>query len=980
MGLARLSNAIVAGGCALVLLAGRAPAQTPAPPLVAASSVHPGTYGPELAFDGDPGTRWASATDRVPDWIRVDLGRAVPIEEVAIRWEAAFATRYTIEVGDDDLEWRPLRRVEGARGGRQVHTGLGGRGRYVRILCEEHGPHPLSSIWEVELGGEAAAALEETRERAEEARRRARAESRWRAAAKLRAHGVTGIVFALRQPGRDPHWYANFGYYSTDQQPLYGPGGKLCRLDLESGEVTTLLEDPIGGVRDPVVDYDAQRILFSFRRGEGTNYHLYEIGVDGSGVTQLTGGPWDDIEPSTLPDGGIVFVSSRCARWVNCWLTQVATLHRCDGDGSNLRAISANVEHDNTPWVLPDGRILYQRWEYVDRSQVHYHHLWTTNPDGTGQMVFFGNQHPGVVMIDAKPIPKSEKVVAIFSPGHGLREHEGQLTVVDPSAGPDDASRARPIGAKHWRDPWAFSEELFLACDRERIVLLDGDGIETELYRVDAASAAAGLEAQEPRPVMLRERERVIPSRIDPSATTGELLLADVYAGRNMAGVQRGEITELLVLESLPKPINFTGGMDPLTYGGSFTLERVVGTVPIEADGSAYFEAPAMRPLILVALDREGLAVKRMQSFLTVQPGEQLSCIGCHEPRTETFQAPTVTPLAARRAPDRIEPIADCPDVFDFPRDVQPILDELCVDCHGYQATERGGPYAGRVVLSGDHGPMFSHAYFTMTVKRLFHDNHNRPRSNYPPRALGSAASRILGMIDGSHEGVVASEHQRDLLRLWIDVGAPYPGTYAALGNGAIGGYVMNQLTNADFDWPTTRAGAEVIERRCSRCHRGEKALPRALSDELSVSFWLFDLDDPHLEFSRHVVFNLSRPEKSLMLLAPLAAEAGGFAICDGDGAPVFATTDDADYRTLLAMIEAGAVDLADRKRFDVEGFQPLPQYLREMRRYGVLPADWPDDRRVDPYELDRRYWESLQLPPEPTSRPHRRFGGMGGR
>ena len=181
--------------------------------------------------------------------------------------------------------------------------------------------------------------------------------------------------------------------------------------------MTTILEDKEGAVRDPVVHYDAEKILFSYRKGGTPFYHLYEINLDGSDLRQLTDGPYDDIEPCYLPDGGIVFVSSRCKRWVNCWLTKVANMHRCDADGGNIRQISANIEQDNTPWPLPDGRVLYQRWEYVDRSQVDYHHLWTANPDGTGEMVYFGNLHPGTVMIDAKPIPETNKVVAIFSPG-----------------------------------------------------------------------------------------------------------------------------------------------------------------------------------------------------------------------------------------------------------------------------------------------------------------------------------------------------------------------------------------------------------------------------------------------------------------------------------------------------------------------------------------------------------------------------------
>jgi hypothetical protein len=260
-------------------------------------------------------------------------------------------------------------------------------------------------------------------------------------------------------------------------------------------------------------------------------------------LKQLTEGAFDDIEPSYLPDGRIVFVSSRCKRWVNCWLTQVAVLHVCDADGRNVRALSSNNEHDNTPWPLPDGRILYTRWEYVDRSQVHFHHLWTANPDGTGQMTWFGNLHPGITMIDAKPIAGSQKIVASFSPGHGQREHAGVVTVVDPAAGPDAASFAKAISkrADH-RDPWAFSEDCFLTAKGATLVRLDGDGAEQVLFRLPEEDRRAGLECHEPRPLVARPREHVIPARVRPEQPMGRFVLANVYDGRNMAGVQRGDI------------------------------------------------------------------------------------------------------------------------------------------------------------------------------------------------------------------------------------------------------------------------------------------------------------------------------------------------------------------------------------------------------------------------------------------------------
>jgi len=775
---------------------------------------------------------------------------------------------------------------------------------------------------------------------------------------------VEEVVFAVRKPGTDGHWYANFGYYADDAERLtYLDGGRLCRLNLVSGEVRTLLDDPQGAVRDPVVHYDAGKILFSYRKGGTRYYHLYELNVDGSGLRQLTDGPFDDIEPTYLPDGDIVFVSSRCKRWVQCWLTHVAVMYRCGPGGENIHPISANLEHDNTPWPLPDGRLLYQRWEYVDRSQVDYHHLWTTNPDGTGQMIYYGNMHPSTVMIDAKPIPGTKKVVAGFSPGHGRREHDGVVTVVDPSGGPDEQSFARAISrTPDYRDPWAFSEEAFLAARRTEIVLMDGRGRTQTIYRLPEADVKAGFQCHEPRPVIPRPPERIIPPRARPEQATGRLVLADVYQGRNMAGVERGEIKKLLVIEALPKPINFTGGMDPLTYGGSFTLERVLGTVPVEPDGSAYLELPALRAVFFVALDEDDMAVKRMQSFLTVQPGEVTGCVGCHEQRTRTF-LPSANLMATGRRPSRIEPIDDCPDVFDFPRDVQPILDNLCVDCHGYEKTARGGPYDGRVILTGDHGPMFSHAYFTMTVRKLFSDGRDLARSNYPPRVLGSSASPVLKMLDGSHYGVRATELQKKMLRLWIEVGAPYPGTYAALGCGSIGGYAQNKPVNTDTDWPTTIAGAEVIERRCAACHQGDDVLPKSLSDERGVSFWRFDVDDPRLELSRHIVFNLTRPEKSLLLLAPLAERAGGLALCrdeQGQPAAVLPDTRDPDYQKLLAMVTAGKANLDRMKRFDMPGFRPRPQYVREMKRFGILPADHPDDAPLDVYATDRAYWQSL--------------------
>jgi hypothetical protein len=205
---------------------------------------------------------------------------------------------------------------------------------------------------------------------------------RERALAALERAGTMECVVAVRRSVPDGHWYANIGYYAErdrgshieeagfeDGRNLaWLPGGQLLAVNLATGAIRELVNDPLGGVRDPFVEGDGRTILFSYRQGKSDHFHLFTIPAEGGEPRRLTDGGFDDIEPVRGPDGEILFVSTRCKRWVNCWATQVAIVHRCDPDGSNIRPISANVEHDNTPWLLPDGRVLFTRWEYVDRS------------------------------------------------------------------------------------------------------------------------------------------------------------------------------------------------------------------------------------------------------------------------------------------------------------------------------------------------------------------------------------------------------------------------------------------------------------------------------------------------------------------------------------------------------------------------------------------------------------------------------------
>ena len=275
------------------------------------------------------------------------------------------------------------------------------------------------------------------------------------------------ILFCERNPGRDysGHYYANFGYdCGNENYWLHGAdGGRLAIYSPKTGSVRTLLEDARGAIRDPQIHYEGKKVLFSYRKGGTHHYNLYEMNLDGTDLRQITQGDWDDVEPAYLPDGGIVFCSTRCKRYVLCWLAPVAVLFRCNADGSGLRQLSSNNVSENTPAVLPDGRILYTRWEYVNRDAVSFHHLWTMNPDGTGVMVYYGNMHPGGVFIDAQPIPNTANVVFVDSGYHGQLEHAGKLMLLSLHNGPDDRTQAKAITGNGFRDPYPLSEHEFLA-------------------------------------------------------------------------------------------------------------------------------------------------------------------------------------------------------------------------------------------------------------------------------------------------------------------------------------------------------------------------------------------------------------------------------------------------------------------------------------------------------------------------------------
>ena len=578
---------------------------------------------------------------------------------------------------------------------------------------------------------------------------------------------------------------------------------------------------------------------------------------------------------------------------------------------------------------------------------MRFHHLWTCNPDGSEQKIYFGNTYGGGLFIDAKPIPNSERVVFIDSPGHGSIEHTGRIATISDKHGPDARERRELITGHGYRDPYALSDKLFIAAYQQNIIGVVDNGQFAPLHRSEAA-------IHEPRPIIKQKRERVIPSRIDLTKDYGTLILNNVYIGQKMDGIEKGEIKKLLILETLPKPLNHGGGLHdflPISHGGTFTLERILGSVPVEADGSAHFKVPANRPLFFIAVNEKNESIKRMHSFLSVMPGEVLSCVGCHEDRSQTPKVQTGLHVAMKRPANEITPVPGVPYMIDFPRHVQPILTKHCAECHN---PDQPG---GRVILSGDHGPVYSHSYFCLTATGIVSDGRNG-EGNSAPRSVGDSASRLMKMLDGSHYDAKLSSAEVEMVRNWIHIGAPYPGTYAALGTGMVRGGNL----------PRTHHAAKVkadqaFERSCLQCHprnrlNGLERYSIAGGKSKNTYFW-----------DSHLAYNLSKPEKSLVLLAPLAEKAGGWGACkareDSVGQKeaagnLFSSTKDEDYQAILQWIEQGKICLEENKRWDMPGFKPHPFYVREMKRFGILPEQFDlkkDD--IDVFATDRRYFES---------------------
>ena len=642
------------------------------------------------------------------------------------------------------------------------------------------------------------------------------------------------LLFVKRVPGSYSHMSdQNYGWWSR-------PGGGLYILEgfkTDAPQLTCLTSHmPPGSFLRPDLSYDGKKILFAFcrfyphvagepnkvdktRLPEDAFYHLFEMNTDGSGLRQLTRGRYDDFDARYLPNGEIVFLSTRRGQFLQCgkasamatWQQDalpdsyvrcggnsarpvaVYTLHVLSPDRREVRAISAFENFEWTPSVAADGRILYARWDYVDRNNRAFISLWSTHPDGANPQLVYGNmtRSPQAVF-EARAIPNSKKIIFTASAHHCVTG--GSLVLLDGdrgNEGPAPLTRLTPEvcfpDSEGWpgswyANPYPLSENYGLASWSHLPLRKEGDENHPKalgLYLYDAFGNRelihrdALCSSMDPIPLRPRAKPAVITSTVDWDAPPeGCFLLLDVRQG--LAGIKRGEVKSLRVV-AVPPKTQPRQNHPRLGMTGDDPGKCVLGTVPVEPDGSAYFRAPSGWNVFFQALDAEGFAIQTMRTVTYVQPGQMITCIGCHESRQAA--PPNLQALASRREPSKITlgPEGSWPLRFD--RLVQPVLDQHCVSCHRPGSVDAA---AAKINLTTSAACDTLVAYGQPSLKDHVKQRYYEGRSWAGQGAARTSALLAYLRAEPRHQAIQLGGDSLNRLITWMDTCAQQQGSFSA--------------------------------------------------------------------------------------------------------------------------------------------------------------------------------------------------------
>jgi hypothetical protein len=607
---------------------------------------------------------------------------------------------------------------------------------------------------------------------------------------------------------------------------------------------------PLGGTFwRPDLSFDAKKVLFSFKPHNEKSFHIYEIGVDGTGLRQLTGGTFDDLDPIYLPDQkNILFTTTRGYLYVRCMpSTSAPVMARLPLDSKpgdkTLYITSRNGEPEYLPSVMDDGRILFTRWEYTDKPLWRAQSLWSMNQDTTDVQAFWGNQSvwPDVLK-DARQIPGTKKimftaaghhawfagVIGIIDPSkglnfpHGLTKVTQELDWPETGNGPVDPKESADYHRARYSSyysPFPLGEKDFLVSarvgqneDKFVLLLMDTDG-NRELVAVGNANIRYA------QPVRPRPAPRATPDRVDwpdyahrATPGTGTFYSSNVYEG---VPDLRGKAKFLRVWSIEHKTYSYWIKRPYASSGPELSafqaegVKKIIGTVPVEADGSVNFTVPSGVALHFQLLDEKHRALQTMKSFTGAQPGEIRGCVGCHEKQMNAPVASlSATAKAMRRPPSNITPVPWKDITVGYERYVQPALDKYCGSCHANAANPASKVFNSRL-RPGNLG--FKEPYLTLTgnptwgnrykgvpgptnskggfgwadtiVVEGFGTNDPDGYVTYPALTRLSYVSRLIKRLSGEkvspddkHKPIVVDEESRLRAILWVDAMAPYSG------------------------------------------------------------------------------------------------------------------------------------------------------------------------------------------------------------
>ncbi|MGD0092119.1 MAG: SUMF1/EgtB/PvdO family nonheme iron enzyme [Planctomycetota bacterium] len=562
------------------------------------------------------------------------------------------------------------------------------------------------------------------------------------------------------------------------------------------GQLTPIYKG--GRISDMDLSFDAQKILFS------DNERIHEVNVDGTGHRQIT----THEDPHTrhydvcrLPDGKIMYVSTACEQAVPCtgeWY--VGNMHLINDDGTHERRLCFDQDHDWNPCVLENGQVIYTRWEYTDTPHYFTRLLFTMNPDGSNQAALYGsNSYWPNAKYWPRPIPgRPTQLVCIASGHHGVGR-VGQMLVLDVARGRQEADgvvnrigdRGKRVEAviedalvSYWWPRFAYPYPLaepktnrgtgkyFLAnC------MLD-EHSPWGVYLVDVFDNLTPLlvgNYADPIPLRPRPTPPVIQPRVDPQRKDALVYMANVYQGGGLRGYPPGSV-KALRLGSHEYRFGGNGDTYAASYEGGWDIKQILGTVPVETDGSAFFRVPANTPIFVQPLDADGKSLQVMRSWFTAMPGEVLSCVGCHE--SQNLAPPPVAHVAARRNPSEIQPWYGAARGFGFEHEVQPVLDHRCAGCHdGQNKDGKQKPDFRAKSLRADYKANYSPAYMALApyVRRPgYESDYHLPA----PAEFHASTSALIQMLEKGHHNVTLSAAERDRLITWIDLNVPYSGNW----------------------------------------------------------------------------------------------------------------------------------------------------------------------------------------------------------